>query len=64
MRLPKTLCVKWSNGDPPYYVVDTDIGGMVDMNEKVQIGVYRLVETKTIEGIVEVSNKRTVKLKE
>jgi hypothetical protein len=62
-RLPQTLCVKLekgTGGGDDYFVVDTDLAGMVEMGEKVQVGVYRLVETKTVSGVAEVSNKRTI----
>lgn len=62
MKLPKTLCVKFEKpeNDEGYFVASQDIDGMVEMGEEIEVGVYKLIETKTVEGVVEVKKKRAV----
>jgi hypothetical protein len=63
MKLPKTVCVKVvKDGELSYLQASEDIDGMVDtVGEKMKIGVYKLIETKTVEGIWQTSNVKRVK---
>lgn len=55
--LPKTLFVKIEkpSNDEPYFVAADDVVGMVDVNEKIKIGRYELIETMTAEGVIKLS---------
>lgn len=56
-RLPAKIFVKVeTDGENSYFVADSDLYGMVEMGEKVQIGTYQLVETTFAEAIVKTSN--------
>lgn len=56
MKLPKTLYVKIeSDKDATYFVCEEDASGLVEMGQKIKIGVYELVETKNAEGIANFS---------
>ena len=56
-KLPKTLFVKIETPEngPSYPVCDSEITSLVEMGEKLTIGVYQLVEKQVIEGVVDVS---------
>jgi hypothetical protein len=63
-KFPKSLCVKIetdTSAGTEYFVATEDIDGMVEMGEKIPVGVYKLVEIKTVEGVAQVSKKKTVK---
>lgn len=61
-KLPKKICVKFvEDSDAGYFVADTDTVGMVDMGETIKVGVYKLIETKTVKGITEESKRKRVK---
>lgn len=57
--LPKTLFVKIEqDGGTTYFTADTEMYGMVEMGQKVQIGKYQLVETTDAEAVVKTSPPR------
>jgi len=63
-KFPKSLCVKIEadeNAGTEYFVAAEDIDGLVEMGEKIPVGVYKLIEIKTVEGVAQVSKKQTVK---
>lgn len=61
-KLPKKICVKFvADDEHGYFVADTDTIGMVDMGETINVGVYKLIETRTVKGITEESNVKRVK---
>jgi hypothetical protein len=53
-RFPKTLYAKWeSGGSGQDYICTYDTEcETAEMGEKIKVGVYQLVETRTVEGIV------------
>ncbi len=57
MKLPKALYVKIADGGtgPDWLHADPDLTSLVEMGEKVRIGVYKLVGYEDAEGVV--SNK-------
>lgn len=54
MKLPKTLYVKIMKEDEEYFVADKTLDGivLVDMGDKVTVGIYNLVETIKAEAVV------------
>jgi hypothetical protein len=63
-KFPKTLCVKIetdANAGNDYFIASEDIDGMVEMGEKILVGVYKLTELKTVEGVAQVNKKQVVK---
>ena len=56
---PKKLYVKidGEKGEE-FFLADSDIIGMVDVGQKVKIGVYQLVETTSAEGVVKVASAK------
>lgn len=63
-KFPKTLCVKIetdASAGNDYFVATEDIDGMVEMGEKILVGVYKLIELKTVEGVAQVNKKQAVK---
>ena len=51
-KLPKTLYVKIEKeSSTEYFVADAEAAALVEMGQKIRIGVYELVETKTAEGV-------------
>jgi hypothetical protein len=64
MKLAKTLYVKietGSGGGADFFVADTDIDSLVEMGKKTTVGVYRLSETKIVQGVVHVGKRTTVR---
>jgi hypothetical protein len=58
MKLEKTVYVKveqGSGGGADYLMADTDIDALVNMGEKIKVGIYQLVEIKTVEGVARFS---------
>lgn len=52
-KLPATIFVKHEkDGDLSYLVADANVTSLVEMGEKLKVGVYRLVETREITGVV------------
>lgn len=52
-KLPKAIFVAIKmDGNEPYFIADNNECELVDMGEKQKIGVYKLVETREIEGVV------------
>lgn len=59
-KLPATLYVKTEEDrDASWFVADESHEPLVDMNEKIKIGVYKLTEMYECEGIV--STKKVTK---
>lgn len=54
MQLPKKLFVKIERGDSDYFVADTNVVALVQMGEKIKIGVYQLVEITQAEGVAKI----------
>ena len=53
-KFPKTLCVKQDkDGDSTYFVPYENVLDAAELGIKVKIGVYKLVGTQEIEGVVE-----------
>jgi coenzyme F420-reducing hydrogenase beta subunit len=58
-KFPKTLFVKEDRTEgEAFFIADKDILGHAQMGEKITLGVYRLVETQVVEGVIAVSKKR------
>jgi hypothetical protein len=56
-KLPVTLYVKAEeDGSTQYLVADGDAAALVEMGEKIKIGVYKLVEITTAEGVARFSS--------
>jgi hypothetical protein len=54
--LPKKLFVKVEKeGSTEYFVADADAANLIEMGEKIKIGVYQLVEVQTAEGVAKFS---------
>lgn len=54
-KLPATLYVKTEqDGKISYFVADEDPHNLVEMGQKVKIGVYKLTKTQTGKGVVEI----------
>jgi hypothetical protein len=63
-KFPKLLNVKIetdANAGTEYFVANEDITDMAEMGEKIVVGVYRLTELKTVEGVAQVNKKQMVK---
>jgi len=57
--LPKIIYVKTEKiNDAEYLVADAEAFALVEMGQKVRIGVYQLVETQTAEGIAKLTKTR------
>jgi len=53
---PETIYVKTeSDSGNVYFVADDDPHSLVEMGEKIKIGIYQLVETQTAEGVAKLS---------
>lgn len=64
MKLTKTLYVKFekgSGGNADYFVAEPNADMLVTMGEKTTVGVYRLIETQTVQGVARVINKRAAR---
>ena len=61
-KFPKTFFIKYENGGsgPDYPACYDDPMACCEMGEKITIGVYKLVETQVVEGVVDVSKKRKI----
>jgi len=58
-KLPATIYVKTeTNSGTTYLVADADAHSLVTMGEKLKIGVYKLVEIQTAEGIAKLTKVR------
>ena len=55
-KLPEQIVVRWEEGDEPYLSVFDNEHCASERGEKHAIGVYRLVETKTVELVAKVTN--------
>lgn len=46
-KLPKRIFIKWNDDTPdePFLMAETDFRGLVDIGEKVKVGVYHLEKT-------------------
>ena len=54
--LPKTLYVKIEkDSTTEYFVADADAYSLVEMGQKIKIGVYKLIETNVAEGIAKLT---------
>lgn len=54
--LPKTLYVKIDkDGSTAYFVADADAYSLVEMGQKIKIGVYKLAETNLAEGVAKLT---------
>lgn len=56
MKLPKTIYVKVvkENDNTEYFVADDSVKNLVlEIGDKIKVGVYELVETLQAEGILE-----------
>lgn len=53
-KFPKLLYVKREDGGtgPDYFSASEDAGGMVEVGEKVTMGLYVLRELRAVEGII------------
>lgn len=62
-KLPKNLYVKIErpDNDEPYFVADVDLTGFVDVGQKITVGVYKLIATHEIEGMVQMRKARPVR---
>lgn len=59
MKLPKNVYIKIDGeGDEQFLHAQANPACLVDMGEKVKIGIYKLVGTQDIEGVFETSNSR------
>lgn len=58
--LPKALYAKIADGGagPDYILADADMSALVEMGEKVKIGVYKLVGFEEAEGVVSTKPRR------
>jgi hypothetical protein len=57
-KLPATLYVKSENdGSTEYLVADGDPAALVEMGEKIKIGVYKLVMVTAAEGVAKFSDE-------
>jgi len=55
-KLPATIYVKSEkDGSSEYLVADGEAASLVEMGQKLKIGVYKLVEVKTAEGVASFS---------
>lgn len=55
-KLPNTLYVKIEkDSGTEYFVADDEAAALVEMGQKIKIGVYELVETKTAQGVASFS---------
>lgn len=58
-KLPATLYVKIEKDSAnEYFVADPDAYNLVEMGQKIKIGVYKLVETNTAEGIAKLTKEQ------
>lgn len=59
-QLPKALYAKIADGGtgPDYVLADDNITSLVEMGEKVKIGVYKLVGFEEAEGVVSTNPRR------
>lgn len=56
-KLPKTIFVKRkTDSDVSYLLADDNMAALVDMGETFKLGMYELVETREVTGVV--SSKR------
>lgn len=52
-KLPKTLYVKiHTENNDSWFNADESLNSLVEMSEKIKIGVYKLVEIHEAEGVV------------
>lgn len=59
-KFPKTLYVKLDgDSDADWFVADEDALGLVDMNCKVKIATYQLVEISIAEGVAKFTKSRS-----
>ncbi len=57
--LPATLYVKSEkDGSTEYFAADGDAASLVEMGQKIKIGVYKLVEVKIAEGVASFTKSR------
>jgi hypothetical protein len=64
MKLEKTLYVKiekGTGGGADYFVAEAELDYLVGMGEKITVGVYRLIETKTVQGVAQVGKARAAR---
>ena len=58
--LPKTLYVKSEkDGSTEYFVADAEAAALVEMGQRIKIGVYKLVETNEAEGVASFKRARS-----
>jgi hypothetical protein len=62
MKYPKNLYVKWEEpgNDQPYLNACDDMSSFVEVGEKTTVGIYKLVATQEIEGMIETRKAKPV----
>lgn len=56
MALPKTIYVKTETAEgTKYLVADADAYSLVEMGQKIKLGVYKLVEVHDAEGVAKLT---------